>query len=677
MTTAMFETPIVVRKRADKATRLNNEENGNSIWCMTTPDVDSDGETVDPAGLDFSRFDLNPCVLDNHSTDGSVTDAILGRVVRHWLDEVGEGTRWPQVGGQPRPAQLCEIAWNTATEKGREAMRMAHSSQLNGGSISFLPKGRPERNRAGGNHYPEVLVLEMTLTPVGANPSAIRLKRLNGGARVTKSNPSSTEHRGQHWYVRTKAITKGPRVRLLNGLQGEVIGMYRNGDVKVRDARGQVHDRLSQDDFTSMAGGFGIHVESLKALKAKSEDDYQDVEKILMNKDIFGGETLSIVRGPYAGMIAEVKQDQGAKLLVDIFDPDNSNRPPHRGMTIARTDTGPNRFRSLGKTMQLKRKLWHRGKSAWLLKSEGGVDGETAQYLQQRGLDDVRVEDGPPPEKDAPMWELEDKAEEVPPPAQKTDDYATAVTTALDPATSDDAIDEAMDAEGVPEEMKAAVKGIVKRRISKAAADANQQTSWSADDLQKAADDIAVRAKELMNCGADTAPAVEAAMKEADVPDEKRKAVKKTVLKTVRVSKAFYICYPSPGGERYWDGSKWVRDLTSAVKYGSRDEAQSALSDVGANGASVVEKAPPDDETFDAETGGFISPLTEPEKRVKDAMSDCVSHKIGVIAGDHPEMSEDQRIAVAFSMCGEHKSYSAIRSKAIGADRLIVLQEDA
>ena len=37
----------------------------------------------------------------------------------------------------------------------------------------------------------------------------------------------------------------------------------------------------------------------------------------------------------------------------------------------------------------------------------------------------------------------------------------------------------------------------------------------------------------------------------------------------------------------------------------------------------------------------------------KDALEECVHNKIPKIAEDHPEMDEDQRVAVAYSMCGE------------------------
>ena len=178
-----------------KGQRLESPDEETSVWIMTTGDLDRDGETVDPEGLDFSQFDLNPCFLDNHQTDGQVTKVILGRVEQHWLDEVGEGTKWPQVGGKPRKAQLARVRWNLSTESGREAAKMSKDNMLNGSSISFVPKVSPTKNKEGGNHYPEVLVLEYTAAPVGSNPSAIRLKRLGQG--IDFAGPYATKEEAE------------------------------------------------------------------------------------------------------------------------------------------------------------------------------------------------------------------------------------------------------------------------------------------------------------------------------------------------------------------------------------------------------------------------------------------------------------------------------------------------
>jgi hypothetical protein len=71
------------------------------------------------------------------------------------------------------------------------------------------------------------------------------------------------------------------------------------------------------------------------------------------------------------------------------------------GWTVA---SGTKSYSLTGVTMK-KRKAWRLGKSLWLLKSEGrvakngmGLDEEMKDYLQMRGLDEVKVADGPPPD---------------------------------------------------------------------------------------------------------------------------------------------------------------------------------------------------------------------------------------------------------------------------------------
>ncbi len=53
------------------------------------------------------------------------------------------------------------------------------------------------------------------------------------------------------------------------------------------------------------------------------------------------------------------------------------------------------------------------------------------------------------------------------------------------------------------------------------------------------------------------------------------------------------------------------------------------------------------------------SPSSFPNIPQYKGVEDCVSAKIPIIARDHPEMAEDQRVATAFSMCGEDKAYTS------------------
>lgn len=68
---------------------------------------------------------------------------------------------------------------------------------------------------------------------------------------------------------------------------------------------------------------------------------------------------------------------------------------------IARNSEGDTAVVSIANVRRIKamkkiRKLWTNSNKAWLLKSDGPVDDETQDYLEERGLDDVRIEEEPP-----------------------------------------------------------------------------------------------------------------------------------------------------------------------------------------------------------------------------------------------------------------------------------------
>jgi hypothetical protein len=64
-------------------------------------------------------------------------------------------------------------------------------------------------------------------------------------------------------------------------------------------------------------------------------------------------------------------------------------------------------------------------------------------------------------------------------------------------------------------------------------------------------------------------------------------------------------------------------------------------------------------------------------KSQKDAQVDCVSNKIKIIAADHPEMKEDQRVAIAYSYCdGSKKCARVIGSKKLkSGNKVLVLKK--
>lgn len=504
----MLTPQIVVSKTLEKAERISQgPDDETSVWILTTADRDRDGETVDPEGLDFSEFDKNPVFVDNHQTDGSVTDVILGRVIRHWLDEVGEGTKWPQPGGPKRPAQLGEIKWNTATAKGREAKGMAKLGMLNGGSISFLPMGRAEKNRDGGNHYPQAKLLEFTACAVPSNPSAIRLKSMNAINKALNHIEINPKMLGM---LKRDVDNMGGQVEsfrdLGQGTQATMLVTIKGlEDVDLADLHRKYSlQRKSIATVEKRAGQFYVRVKRL------TSDNYPTRMQVQNHFDNLRSTGMSIGEATRA----TEQTMQVANIVV------SSN-----GQVV--------NFKGLKTMKKLKRKLWTNGKSAWILKSEGGVDSETAEYLKERGLDDVTVSDGPPPEKAGYEEATESKASAADfkagdkisfagadgddtgtvteirsggvmyrsdkdgkvysaDPANltkktvgKADESVETISAPIDPAATDKQIDDAMDKEGVPEEMKSAVKAMLKRKMSKGKktkSDSDQEVHWRTGD---------------------------------------------------------------------------------------------------------------------------------------------------------------------------------------------------
>jgi hypothetical protein len=70
-------------------------------------------------------------------------------------------------------------------------------------------------------------------------------------------------------------------------------------------------------------------------------------------------------------------------------------------------------------------------------------------------------------------------------------------------------------------------------------------------------------------------------------PGKSEKSERIEVLEK-RFVKQFLIAYPSPGGKRYWDGSKWTTDKLHAVNYRTESEAKDAMQEIGATGAFVI-----------------------------------------------------------------------------------------
>jgi hypothetical protein len=159
---------------------------------------------------------------------------------------------------------------------------------------------------------------------------------------------------------------------------------------------------------------------------------------------------------------------------------------------------------------------------------------------------------------------------------------------------------------------------------------------------------------------------------------------KKSVKKSVRVGQKVAVC--KPGSSKVMaigqvvaiapSGGIQVRDETNGNRV---DEWPADWIDQDWMQYSKSVKDMMKSPKTSKELGGGVQADIEtgkPAARIKDAMQDCISHKIPIIAHDHPDMKEDQRIAEAYSICGEKKGVKPVGMEEMpGGEKAYLLKE--
>lgn len=403
-----------------------------ATFILTTETTDRDGETVDPSGGDFKDYEKNPVVAFNHNTD----DFPIGRTVKLWNEEVGEGTGYPQAGGKKRPALLGKVQFSKANPKGDLAYQMVKEGTLTGCSISFLPQGNPEKNANGGNHYPKWKLLEWSVCPVGSNPDAIKLKKkeqqipVPAGARaepykrgvldnwrgkMQRDNPYEGMS-GEHdwldgWLDAQSGVVQRGREKLVISLKPIDLVHYngRLGQVVTADNRQQVANLEMFDDGSKLSNIPYRNIGLAKTLSPSMIVELQSQGREYAQRYF---ETVAFYDGVNHQQSLESDSDQQFEQARKEWEGLQA-QARKLGLDMTRLNQawlrGKSSIKSKGKQM-FNRKLWTKEKTAWLLKAEGEeIDPEMQEYLEEQGLDDIRIEDEPPPEEEG--FE-EQKAEE-------------------------------------------------------------------------------------------------------------------------------------------------------------------------------------------------------------------------------------------------------------------------
>lgn len=259
-----------------------------------------------------------------------------------------------------------------------------------------------------------------------------------------------------------------------------------------------------------------------------------------------------------------------------------------------------NKKRSLRAMNIRKRHRWvgpnskgHPNKALWLLKSEGGVqmaDGtlnqETKDYLQMRGLDEVRLEDDAPPVEAGYAPQTEQKMDNKPASALKVGDIVS----------SRDFGEQRIVSIG-PDRMNPAMIFIKYDDGTSDTLRPNERPKTIGAQppegkTEEVADDVATRAADMVQTmGVDMEPAVDAAIDEQAVPKGSRPAVKalamkrmKGIVNKVTFSKGQMIKHPEFGTGQVidvkndlvmvaWDngGKSWV-NISSVQRKGIDDD---------------------------------------------------------------------------------------------------------
>ena len=130
-------------------------------WIVaSTPAVDRDGDRVHPAGLDLENYRRNPVLIYGHNYQDPY--AVIGKAAEIVVDEMGLRIR-PELrepATDSDPMHIIKALW----EQGL----------LRAASIGFRPL-QVMGNNFGGKDITQAELLEVSLVPIPANQTALRL----------------------------------------------------------------------------------------------------------------------------------------------------------------------------------------------------------------------------------------------------------------------------------------------------------------------------------------------------------------------------------------------------------------------------------------------------------------------------------------------------------------------
>ncbi len=128
---------------------------------ICTPQLDRQGDIVEPEGLDFTNYLNNPVLLWAHD----VNRPPVGKIV-----EINNGG-----------SEITAIVEFAETDFASEVFELYAGGYLNAWSIGFIPQRwkRMSKNEGGGFHVYQAEIVEVSAVPVPANAKALT-KALEG-----------------------------------------------------------------------------------------------------------------------------------------------------------------------------------------------------------------------------------------------------------------------------------------------------------------------------------------------------------------------------------------------------------------------------------------------------------------------------------------------------------------
>ncbi len=168
-------------------------------WIVaSTPVVDRDGDRVQPTGIDLENYRKNPVLLYGHNYADPF--AVIGRAAEITVDEMGlrilPELREPATDTDPM--HIIKALWDQGL--------------LRAASIGFRPL-QAMGNAYGGKDITHAELLEVSLVPIPANQTALRLaaKSLGEGDEKAHQEPDSEDEEAtrKDGEVQTEAQAEG------------------------------------------------------------------------------------------------------------------------------------------------------------------------------------------------------------------------------------------------------------------------------------------------------------------------------------------------------------------------------------------------------------------------------------------------------------------------------------